>query len=1307
MTPHHSCHVRSSIIVPNATSIRAALRASMMHQIENVQSDSEEDQEDFPLIQRNVQAENPSVQFLQSDEVLHELTCLAPGLLQRNANVSYGVLHSMNYFKKLLLRDLKDLRRLEPLDFDILLFDPVKKFFIKLFHVEHLPRKASIRIVRSTKSRWRKLRQFVCESKTENSCEQKLDLGVAIEATNWCQGELYFSHDKTPDPFTTYFPKPKTDRKVIACGVPAYNEEASDLRRTLSSLNECMNYKLKEYDFAPDPLPKGESHNGYHFSCLLLFDGLEHMSESNQEFMEELFGIDMQLLEESPAHRKAVTFIAERPQSIQKNVKFPNLHLYLLIKRDNRKKHNSHEWFLSSFCRQTEATFAFCTDCGTLFDKKCLTNLVKYLENNRDVSACCGRQRVMTAKDQGCDDEGVFESFLRKVQCYDFEACHAVDKPAFSLIGFMPVLPGPCGLFRYSEIESQVIDNYFEMTHADPTDLGIIGANLTIAEDRILSSEAALSSTSGNSKTKWCCEEGDAIFYFEAETELETFVKQRRRWINGTAAGYLWWLSQGQIWGSGHTFLYKLSCFILNIFEVLKYIIVLLTPAIFAIGLRFGLKDIIFGIDVSADLNATESSTTVLDVTNQSDADIFVWGYMALYIYFVYHHAQKQNSYSKWLFIVVLLCNVLVILLAFTSMFKFLYKSLTNWHLHYSVQLDTNGKTVDFVDVFRNSTGPNPDSDSLSKYYFGNDNNDGVTFHVNQHTWVNIETALPVWSKDANVDNDEIPTNISSEALNSAFRTSVLTIMQSASYGVGFGGLGKASGATLSDGNKLNVQAPHQCISSPDFDSQTNYTCQNISVTPNESVNRIWTVGHCDDSTKVESECFGLWDHDGDGGDGKTAPVSRSWKNNSCNDPSILVQNLCIGKFDHDGDAGLGGTKPQMRKWHPASCSDVTIKNQLLCTGNVCTDQVGCNYDAMNQKCINTPVKCEDIVHHVVPSLFDLACQRQNGCILNVGTIQITALVPSVDAFAELPSQTVAELLRGSADMNTNNDFYNYAPLCQIASWVRLNNAKATIFAPQLQCKQPTKYSKFLFGHISATFSESILQEPSSFFHKSLEEKLAFEDTIKFYQFWKGEWWIPSWSKHSTIYTIEGSKVNLLAENVLEWEQRDAILTLGSIGFILFPLINTLLSLNLYGFWLMITSFVPYYLFLPTLIGWFGAYSLARSHDLKWGNRPSTAPDVKSIVGTSQSASIIIVILNILLVYITIYNAPGQEADQQESRLFVDLTAITVSVFSIVEMFLSFFYFIYLAILKILKTMFCCYLKKDGKRLVASCEKFV
>jgi hypothetical protein len=73
-----------------------------------------------------------------------------------------------------------------------------------------------------------------------------------------------------------------------------------------------------------------------------------------------------------------------------------------------------------------------------------------------------------------------------------------LHKPAFSAIGFMPVLPGPCGLFRYHEIKGGAIDRYFNFVQRDVEEMGMVEGNLTIAEDRILSLEACIHNNSGN-----------------------------------------------------------------------------------------------------------------------------------------------------------------------------------------------------------------------------------------------------------------------------------------------------------------------------------------------------------------------------------------------------------------------------------------------------------------------------------------------------------------------------------------------------------------------------------------------------------------------------------------------------------------------------------------------------------------------------------------------------------------------------------------------------------------------------------------
>ncbi len=51
----------------------------------------------------------------------------------------------------------------------------------------------------------------------------------------------------------------------------------------------------------------------------------------------------------------------------------------VLIKRDNRRKHNSHAWFLSGFAPAYESDYIFLTDCGTVFSRHALFHMFKEL----------------------------------------------------------------------------------------------------------------------------------------------------------------------------------------------------------------------------------------------------------------------------------------------------------------------------------------------------------------------------------------------------------------------------------------------------------------------------------------------------------------------------------------------------------------------------------------------------------------------------------------------------------------------------------------------------------------------------------------------------------------------------------------------------------------------------------------------------------------------------------------------------------------------------------------------------------------
>jgi len=145
-----------------------------------------------------------------------------------------------------------------------------------------------------------------------------------------------------------------------------------------------------------------------------------------------------------------------------------SLKLTVIIKRDNRRKHNSHEWFLLGFApvyttrlpaTSTSATgvqLVFMTDAGTRFHESCLLSLVQHALQSPTTVACSGRQRVMTNRMQQegepATDKWSFGylrgQLYRCAQGFEYESSISSFNGAFHSVGMLPVLPGPCGLFR-------------------------------------------------------------------------------------------------------------------------------------------------------------------------------------------------------------------------------------------------------------------------------------------------------------------------------------------------------------------------------------------------------------------------------------------------------------------------------------------------------------------------------------------------------------------------------------------------------------------------------------------------------------------------------------------------------------------------------------------------------------------------------------------------------------------------------------------------------------------------------------------
>jgi chitin synthase len=212
-------------------------------------------------------------------------------------------------------------------------------------------------------------------------------------------------------------------------------------------------------------------------------------------------------------------------------------------------------WALAAHAKACNCDFAFLTDCGTGYDPSCLYLLLKPLLQDSHVVVTTGYQDCMTAQYQRCGDYEWWHNpgnfALRQAQSVDFDITNAVSKGFYKLMGFLPVVPGPCGLYRYSMIgtlEDGVMQKYFELSLRKLSNSDLVLGNTQLAEDRFPGNLLSLQTK------EQCSEQGlvrcprvqyvtEAVYYFEAELPLQSLVKQRRRWINGSLFSAVWFLS--------------------------------------------------------------------------------------------------------------------------------------------------------------------------------------------------------------------------------------------------------------------------------------------------------------------------------------------------------------------------------------------------------------------------------------------------------------------------------------------------------------------------------------------------------------------------------------------------------------------------------------------------------------------------------------------------------------------------------------------------------------------------------------------
>lgn len=480
-------------------------------------------------------------------------------------------------------------------------------------------------------------------------------------------GKSYFNTDRVP---------PKGFDKITML-IPLYNESADELKRTLGDLHKCI--------LEMNKIGGGCVH------ILVVLDGWNATHETTKNYIKELYpGVADTIDAIKPTSDTVETYVLQKLQDNEIGYttfdEDKHLKLSMLIKLDNRRKHNSHAWFLDSFVQEMDSDFIFLTDCGTRFDKKCLINLYRGIQTDSSCSAISGRQRVMTAEAQGSTDN--FRGYMyRCMQRFDYETALASFVGCFSSFGMLPVIPGPCGFYRLDAIcdkakraelkksllpviidssefvKDQVIitvphkekpgefidaiDFYLKTVSLNPDETGMLVGSLLLAEDRVLSYAAVLK-TKKHYHTKY---ESNAVFYFEAETNPTRLLQQRRRWINGTIAGYLWLIGNIGLLLKSQLYFYEKMVLTLLVFsQIMMFSVVACGISILTIGIRYPLMSFV--------------------KLEKLYVECIIIGYLAMYVIFVYLHSsptRKRKLYT-FLFDIITIVNVFVSLLLCLSL---------------------------------------------------------------------------------------------------------------------------------------------------------------------------------------------------------------------------------------------------------------------------------------------------------------------------------------------------------------------------------------------------------------------------------------------------------------------------------------------------------------------------------------------------------------------------------------------------------------------------------------------------------------
>lgn len=345
------------------------------------------------------------------------------------------------------------------------------------------------------------------------------------------------------------------DNENILLLISVYNENLKSLVLTLRSINKNLKY-LKTLNI------------NYNIKILIIIDGYDFISPDVFDFLKKTYNKD-NWWDNDVFTTKIVTNIENDKKNEYNTLILEDddlikveddlfLDITTILKIDNRKKFNSHEWFFGNngFIDKYTSKYSLLVDVYTLLSKYTLYYSLLYMNENENCVASTGRLITMSKSKQNIKESICsYSKHLRDVQYCNFEYGNLTMAGPLSYSGLLHVIPGPFGIYRTSDLRKDKVRNYyFNYFNDSSDDLTLTYGNLKNVEDRILTISIVLNNNNPEAYTFF---NPNVKFYIDPEASMKSLLLQRRRWTNGTLYYFLYFLRHSEIFIYWNTNIYR------------------------------------------------------------------------------------------------------------------------------------------------------------------------------------------------------------------------------------------------------------------------------------------------------------------------------------------------------------------------------------------------------------------------------------------------------------------------------------------------------------------------------------------------------------------------------------------------------------------------------------------------------------------------------------------------------------------------------------------------------------------------------